>query len=169
MRSYLACVFALVLAVSLVSCGGSAQPQAFGKEDAQQITKLVQDFVAAYNAKDVEKVGTFFTPSATMMAANRSILSGVDSVKGFFKERFNVDGATDLKIDTLAIEGHGTLAYFAGAHSLYLKPAGGEERHDRGKVIWILKKLGGQWKFDRQMMSSDLPPAMPPPAQAPAK
>jgi len=169
MRSYLACVFALVLAVSLVSCGGSAQPQAFGKEDAQQITKLVQDFVAAYNAKDVEKVGTFFTPSATMMAANRSILSGVDSVKGFFKERFNVDGATDLKIDTLAIEGHGTLAYFAGSHSLNLKPAGGEERHDRGKVIWILKKLGGQWKFDRQMMSSDLPPAAPPPAQAPVK
>ncbi len=169
MRSYLACVVALVLAVSLASCVGPAKSQEFGNEDAQQITKLVQDFVAAYNAKDVEKVGTFFTPSATMMPANRSILSGMESVKGFYKERFTVDGATDLKIDTLAIEGHGPLAYFAGSHSLNLKPAGGEERHDRGKVIWILKKLGGQWKFDRQMMSSDLPPPVPPPAQAPAK
>ena len=170
MRSYLAGFFALVLAVNLGACGGSAPSQGFGKEDVQQINKLVQDFTAAYNAKDVEKVGSFFSASATIMPANRSILSGIESVKGFFKERFNVDGATDLKIDTLAVEGHGTLAYFAGQHSLNLKPEGKEPQHDRGKVIWILRKLGGQWKFDRQMMSSDLPPVVPAPAEpVPAK
>jgi len=162
MRKFLACSFAFVLAVTLGSCGGSAPSQEFGKEDIQQITKLVQDFVAAYNAKDVEKIGGLFSGSATLMPANRSILSGLESVKGFFNERLNVEGATDLQIETLAIEGHGPLAYFAGAHTLYLRPAGGEEQRARGKVIWIVKKLGGQWKFDRQMMSSDLPPVVPP-------
>jgi ketosteroid isomerase-like protein len=165
MRLRLPHLIALVLAVSVAACSGSAPSQAFGKEDAQQINKLVQDFIAAYNAKDVEKIGSLFSASATIMPANRSTLSGIESVKGFFRERLNVEGATDLKIETLTVEGHGPLAYFAGAHSLNLKPAAGEARHDRGKVIWILKKLGGQWRFDRQMMSSDLPPVVPAPSE----
>ncbi|GEM_PF-2163559 len=168
MRTFLALCFALVLAVTLGACGGSAPSQEFGKEDVQQIHALVQNFIAAYNAKDVEKIVTFFSPTATIMPANRSILGGTESVKGFFNERLNVEGAGDLEIETLAVEGHGPLAYFAGAHVLYLKPAGAEPQRDRGKVMWILKKLGGQWKFDRQMMSSDLPPMVPAP-EAPAK
>ena len=169
MRRYLACVFALVLACSLVSCGGSAPSQEFGKPDTTQINQLVKDFVAAYNAKDVEKVGTFFDASATLMPANRSTLNGVDAVKGYYKERFTVDGAGNLAIEMQSVEGHGPLAYFAGTFSLTLQPpAGGEPRRDRGKIIWILKKLGGQWRFDRQIMSSDLPPIVPPPP-APAK
>jgi len=169
MRSYLACVFALILAVGSVSCGGSAPSQEFGKEDSLQITKQVQDFTAAYNAKDVEKIGTFFSPAATLMPANRATLSGVETVKGFYKERFEVDGATDLEIQMQTIEGEGPLAYFAGTFSLNLKPANGPEGRDRGKIVWILKKLGGQWKFDRQIMSSDLPPVVPPAPEEPAK
>ena len=65
-------------------------------------------------------------------------------------------------------EGHGTLAYFAGTFSLDLKPEGGPERRDRGKVIWILRKLGGQWRFEYQIMSSDLPPPVVPAEPAPA-
>jgi len=61
-----------------------------------------------------------------------------------------------------SVQGHGPLAYFAGTFSLNLKPADGPERRDRGKVIWILRKLGTQWKFEYQMMSSDLPPVTPP-------
>jgi len=169
MRSYLACFFALVLAVGSVSCGGPAPSQEFGKEDSQQITKLLQDFTAAYNAKDVEKVGACFSPAATLMPANRATLSGVETVKGFYKERFEVDGATDLDIQVQTIEGEGPLAYLAGAFSLNLRPANGPEGRDRGKIVWILKKLGGQWKFDRQIMSSDLPPAVPPAPEEPAK
>ena len=170
MRSYLACIFALVLAVNLGACGGSAPSQEFGKADATQIAKMVQDFAEAYNAKDSEKVGSFFAGDASIMPANRSTLNGVESVKGYYKERFTVDGATDLAIEMQAVQGHGPLAYFAGTFSLNLKPAAGPERRDRGKVVWILRKLGGQWKFERQIMSSDLPPVVPPPAEpAPAK
>jgi ketosteroid isomerase-like protein len=162
MRKRLASLFALIAAVSLVACGGSAPTEQFGKADAEQIGQMVRDFVAAYNAKDVEKVGTYFAANASLMPANRAILNGVEAVKGFYKERFTVDGATDLAIQTLSVQGSGPLAYFAGTFSLNLKPATGAERHDRGKVIWIVRKLGGQWKFEYQIMSSDLPPVIPP-------
>ena len=162
MRLRLPHLIALVLAVSVAACGGSAPSQDFGKADAVQITKLVQDLAAAYNAKDVEKIGTFFSGNASVMPANRSTLNGVDAVKGFYKERVTTEGATNLAIETLSVQGQGTLAYFAGTFSLDLKPETGPQRHDRGKVIWILRKLGGQWRFEYQMMSSDLPPPEPP-------
>ena len=40
----------------LTGCGGSAPKDEFGRADAEQISKMVQDFTAAYNAKDVEKI-----------------------------------------------------------------------------------------------------------------
>jgi ketosteroid isomerase-like protein len=162
MRRGLALCVALGAALSLIACGGSAPTEQFGRSDAEQISKMVQDFVVAYNAKDVEKIGTYFTGNASLMPANRSTLNGVEAVKGFYKERVTTEGATNLAIQMLSVQGHGPLAYFAGTFSLDLKPADGTERHDRGKVIWILRKLGGQWRFEYQMMSSDLPPAVPP-------
>ena len=164
----LALCLALTAAVGFAACGGSAPSEEFGRADAEQISKMIQDFAAAYNAKDVEKVGSYFAGNASIMPANRSTLNGVEAVKGFYNERFNVDGATDLAIQMLSVNGHGPLAYFAGTFSLDLKPEGGPERRDRGKVIWILRKLGGQWRFEYQIMSSDLPPVVPP-APEPAK
>jgi ketosteroid isomerase-like protein len=161
MRKSLASLVALMMVFGLVACGGSAPTEQFGRADAEQISKMVQDFAAAYNAKDVEKIGSFFAGNASVMPANRSTLNGVDAVKGFYKERVTTDGATDLAIQMQSVQGHGPLAYFAGTFSLNLKPAGGVERHDRGKVIWILRKLGGQWRFEYQIMSSDLPPVVP--------
>jgi ketosteroid isomerase-like protein len=152
----------LGMALSLIGCGGSAPKDEFGRADAEQISKMVQDFAAAYNAKDVEKIGSYFAGNASLMPANRSTLTGVDAVKGFYQERVGFEGATNLAIQMLSVQGQGTLAYFAGTFSLDLKPEGGPDRRDRGKVIWILRKLGGQWRFEYQIMSSDLPPIVPP-------
>ena len=160
-RGFVMCVV-LGMALSLVGCGGGAPKDEFGRADAEQISTMVRDFTAAYNAKDVEKIGTYFSGNASLMPANRSTLNGVEAVKGFYKERVGLEGATNLAIEMLSVQGQGTLAYFAGTFSLDLKPEGGPERRDRGKVIWILRKLGGQWKFEYQIMSSDLPPAVPP-------
>ena len=162
MRKGLMVCVALGMALSLIGCGGAAPKDEFSRADAEQISKMVQEFAAAYNAKDVEKIGTYFAGNASLMPANRSTLNGVEAVKGFYKERVGLEGATNLAIQMLSVQGQGTLAYFAGTFSLDLKPEGGPERHDRGKVIWILRKLGGQWRFEYQIMSSDLPPAVPP-------
>jgi len=169
MRKSLASLVALMMVFGLVACGGSAPTEQFGRADAEQISTMVKEFAAAYNAKDVEKIGTFFSGNASLMPANRSTLNGLEAVKGFYKERVTTEGATDLAIVMQSVQGHGPLAYFAGTFSLNLKPTGGTERHDRGKVIWILRKLGGQWKFEYQIMSSDLPPVVPAEAAPAAK
>jgi ketosteroid isomerase-like protein len=161
-------LLALVMTVGLAACGGSAPSQEFGKPDVDQIKQVVQGFVAAYNARDVAKIGTFFSANAALMPANQATLRGIDAVKGWYELRLNDEGARDLAIEPLAVEGHGALAYVAGTFSLTLQPRDGPARHDRGKVIWIVRKYSTQWKFDWQIMSSDLPPAVPPPVP-PAK
>ncbi len=163
MRLRLARVLVVAVAVvGLAACATQAPSQEFGKQDAEQVRQMLQAFVAAYNAGDVAKVGTFFSANAAIMPPNRSTLHGVDSVKGFFEGRFKDEGATDLVIEVMAIEGHGPLGFVAGTFSLNLKGADGTKtQHDRGKIIWIIHKYAGQWKFEWQIMSSDLPPAAP--------
>jgi len=154
---FIQAVFALTIAVGLAACGNHHPSQTFGKEDVTQIRKMVQDFVAAYDAKDLAKVGTFYSANAALMPANRSTLRGVDAVKGYYEGRFQ-EGAANLVIEPLDVEGQGTLGYVAATFSFDIRSD--PPVHDRGKVLWIVRKLGGQWKFEYQIMSSDLPPGV---------
>jgi ketosteroid isomerase-like protein len=164
MRARFFGVLVMVAAIGLSACSTAPTTKEFGKADQDAIKKLVQDFVAAYNAKDLEKVGTFFSGNAALMPANRSTLRGVELVKTYYDERFK-NGATNLQIEPHDVSGHGPLGYFTGVFSLDLvPPGGGVPVRDRGKVLWIVHNYGGQWKFEYQIMSSDLPPAVPAPA-----
>jgi uncharacterized protein (TIGR02246 family) len=154
----------LLAALTAAGCSGGARSQEFGKADAEAIRAVIQDFVSAYNAKDAAKLMSHFAGNAVLMPPNASTLRGPDSIKGYFETRFNVDGATDLTIDPKDISGHGPLAYVSGDFSLALKPAGGQERRDRGKLLWILRNLSGRWLYEYTIWSSDLPPPAPAPA-----
>ena len=162
MRTTFGGLLALIIAIGLGACGGAAPQQEFGKQDVEQISQMVQGFVAAYNAKDVEKIGTFFSGNAALMPANQNTLRGVDPIKSWYEFRVKDEGAKDLAIEPLTVEGHGPLAYYAGTFSVnFQAPDGSAARHDRGKVLWIVRKFAGQWKFECQIMSSDLPPVVP--------
>lgn len=173
MRPRVARVLVLAAAISLAACATQTPSQEFVKQDVDQIKQMIQEFVAAYNAKDAAKIGTFFSANAALMPPNRSTLRGLDSVKSFYEGRWKDDGATDLAIETMAIDGHGPIGFVAGTFSLNLKGLDGTGTgHDRGKVVWIVHKYGGGWKFEWQIMSSDLPPATPaaaPPAKPAGK
>jgi ketosteroid isomerase-like protein len=162
MRTTLGGLLALIMTIGLVACGGGASQQEFGKQDVAQINQMVQGFVAAYNAKDVEKIGTFFAGTAALMPANQNTLRGVDPIKSWYEFRVKDQGAKDLAIEPLTVDGHGPLAYVAGTFSVNFEPTDGTAaRHDRGKVLWIVRKFAGQWKFECQIMSSDLAPVVP--------
>jgi ketosteroid isomerase-like protein len=168
MRLVLCRLLVLALVTGAAACGGHSSSQEFGKEDGAQIRQLMSDFVAAYNAKDVEKIGSLFSGNGIIMPPNRSTLRGVEMVKTYFEGRLNEEGATDLAFDEpLTIDGHGPLAYATNTYQLVLKPEGGTGERYRGKAITILRKLANQWRVDVMMMSSDLPPAAPPAAPEP--
>ncbi len=160
----------IVLALGVASCSGP-QVKEFGREDVAQIRQVVQDFVAAYNAKDAAKVATFYSGSAVLEPANASTVRGTESIVGYYEKRFTIDGATDLMIEPRDVQGQATLAYMNGTFSVNLRPEGKPEGHDRGKIMFILRNLAKTWKIEISIWNSDLPPAVPAekPAETPAK
>ncbi len=162
MNRRLLSAIAVVTAAVLTACAGGPSGTEFGKADADEIRTMVRDFVAAYNAKDVAKIATFFDANASLMPINRATLHGVEAVQDYYAGRVKDEGGTDLAIEPIAVEGHGSLGYVAASFTMAFRPPDGSaERHDRGKVIWIVRKLGGHWRFEYQIMSSDLPPVVP--------
>jgi uncharacterized protein (TIGR02246 family) len=148
---------ATIMAVALTACSAPAQDE-FDKADRDNITTLVQDFTNAYNAKDAAKTATFFTGGAGFMPPNASTIRGTEAIQAYFAGRFE-QGATDLLIEPKDIAGSGALAYATGNFSLRLAPAGGPDRRDRGKFLWVLRHLGGRWLMEYVIFSSDFPPA----------
>ena len=147
---------ASVMPFVLAACAAPTQRE-FSKADVGNIRTLVQEFITAYNAKDPAKVGTLLSGGAVMMPPNASTVRGTEAVQGYFASRF-AQGASDLVIEPKDISGAGPLAYASADYSLKMvPPAGGPERRDRGKLIWILRDFGGKWLrgvFDLQQRFS---------------
>lgn len=156
----LSLIAASVMAVAFAACSAPAQRE-FDKADRDRITKLVQEFVTAYNAKDAQKLTTLFSGGAGLMPPNASTLRGTESIHGYFVSRF-AQGASDLLIAPKDISGSGALAYASGEYSLKLAPAGGPERRDRGKFLWVLRDFSGKWLLEYLIFSSDFPAAPSP-------
>jgi ketosteroid isomerase-like protein len=89
------------------------------------------------------------------MPPNQPALKGRDPLKPFYNEMFG-RGAVNLKMDPGDVGGHGPIGFQNGSYTL----TAGDTR-DRGKFLIVLRKMGGNWKFEHSIWSSDLPPPAP--------
>ena len=80
------CVF--VLALGGGGCSQAGPPE-FGKADVDNINKMLQEYAAAYNAKDALKVSQMFTGAAVVMPPNSSTVRGQENVRDYYVKRFN--------------------------------------------------------------------------------
>ena len=145
---------ALVVASLTAACSGPARPE-FGKADIDALRKLSQDLVTGYNAKDPAKTAALFAGNGVLMPPNSSIVRGTDAIQTFYEKRFQ-QGATGLQITPEEITGQGELAYLSGSYEVRTAPAGGTEMRDRGKFLWVARKMQPGWRWEYQMWSSDL-------------
>jgi ketosteroid isomerase-like protein len=139
----------------MAACGGSAEPQ-FSVSETNVIRQRTSDFAAAFNGKDIDKIIGFYSPETVFMPPNSPALRGRDSLGGFYKDLY-AQGATELKMDSTTVGGHGPLAYESGTYSLNRRPPSGAHTRDRGKYMFIWRNINGQWLIENTMWSSDLP------------
>jgi uncharacterized protein (TIGR02246 family) len=146
-------VFMLVMTVGLAGCSAPARDE-FNQADRDAITKVVQNLIVVYNAKDAAKVASLFSENGAVMPPNASTVRGTANVRAYYDKRF-AQGATDLKLEPGDIVGTGALAYATGDYWLNMAPPGGTVRRDRGKFLFILREFNGKWLLERLMFSSD--------------
>lgn len=144
--------------VCLVSACSTATPgEEFGMKDQAAIRERSEAFTKAFNTKDATPLLAVYTENATFMPPNQPVLRGKDAMKMFYDDLFKA-GASNLKLDVAEVSGHGPLAYQSGSYEMDLKPAGGPTDHDRGKYLFIARKMNGTWRYEYMVWNSDLPP-----------
>ena len=149
----------LLAVVSLAAAGCStAKPgEEFGMKDQQQIRERTDAFVKAFNEKDVTQVLAIYAENSTFMPPNQPVIRGRDALKTFYDDLFK-SGATNLKLSVTEVSGHGPLAYQSGSYEMDVKPASGSVTHDRGKYLFVLRRLADTWRYEYTLWNSDLLP-----------
>jgi uncharacterized protein (TIGR02246 family) len=152
---------AVAAAVAAVASGCAAKTEPmFTPADASTIRQRTQDFEAAFNTKDPDKVAAFYPAESVLMPPNAPTVRGRDGIRDFFKELYAL-GGTDLEMETRDVRGHGTMAYESGTYSMNRRPSSGGATRDRGKYMLIWRNQNGTWTIESTIWSSDLPQAVP--------
>jgi ketosteroid isomerase-like protein len=145
----------VAVAVTAAACGGSAQQQ-FTAKDQASIRAKNESLVQAFNAKQVPQITDLYAENITFMPPNRPIIRGKDLLKGFYEELVNSSDSLKLTVDE--VSGSGPIAYQTGTYEMERKSAKGAPEHDRGKYLFVLRNLAGNWRYEYAMWNSDLPP-----------
>jgi uncharacterized protein (TIGR02246 family) len=150
-------VLILLGVVCLASaCTAGAPGDEFGLKDQAAIREKTAAFAKAFNTKAVGQVLDVYTENATFMPPNQPVLRGKEAMKSFYDDLMK-SGATNLKIDVGEVSGHGPLAYQSGTYEMDIKPSNGQADRDRGKYLFIARKLNNIWRYEYMVWNSDLP------------
>jgi ketosteroid isomerase-like protein len=136
----------------------SADTEAFTKADTEAIRSRSQALVTAFNGKQLDAIVELYGDSSVFMPPNAPVLRGREPLREFYQDL--IGRATNLRLETEDVAGAGPLAYESGTY--YLNYQDGAVR-DRGKYVFVWRKLSNTWRMEKAIWSSDLPP------QAPAK
>jgi ketosteroid isomerase-like protein len=151
------CLMLLVIAATTAAagCAGREEPR-FGVSETKVIRQRTADFAAAFNAKETDKVLSFYSSEIVFMPPNSPILRGKDALRKFYDDLYG-EGATELRMESVDVGGHGPLAYESGTFSINRRPPTGPHTRDRGKYLFIWRNTNGRWLNEYTMWSSDLP------------
>jgi ketosteroid isomerase-like protein len=140
---------ALALTLGVGACSGPVEP-AFGKADSDAIRQGTADLTAGINSKNVDQILKLYTDNSVFMPPNAPLLRGLEPLRSFYTDL--VSKVTEMKLEPGDIAGHGPIAYESGSYSMNL----GTTR-DRGKFLFVLRNMGGNWRLEYTSWSSDFP------------
>jgi ketosteroid isomerase-like protein len=151
-------ILTAVAAAALTAACSQAAETAFGQQDAARIRQRAQEYAQAFNAKDMQRMLSYYSGETVFMPPNAPTVRGSEAVAHFYKRMFD-EGAGELALESKDVGGHGSLAFESGTFSLTRRPSSGQETRDRGKYmfIWRFNRAQNTWLIDYTIWSSDLP------------
>ena len=150
-------IAALALTVFVSACATGAKEQQFTMADQEAIRKKSAELAAAFNAKQVDKLLEFYAENSVFMPPNAPLMRGREPLKSFYTNMIQ-RGATNLTLEPEEVSGYGPIAYEAGTYSVSFDKG----ERDRGKYLLVLRNMGGTWRAEKTIWSSDLPPSNQP-------
>ena len=149
-----------VVCLAAIACSAAKPGEEFGMKDQAAIRQRTEAYVKSFNDKNVADVLTIYADNSVFMPPNQPVIRGKDALKTFYDDLFK-SGASNLKLDLAEVSGHGPLAYASGSYEMDLKPASGPATRDRGKFLFVLRRMAETWRYEYTVWNSDLPIAHP--------
>ena len=110
-------------------------------------------FMAAFSRGDAAGTAALYTERGQLLPPNGDFIAGKQAIQMFWQGAMNM-GIQAVKLETVEVEGSGTIAHEVGRYTL--QGAGGQVL-DTGKYVVIWQHEGGQWKLHRDIWNSNRP------------
>lgn len=158
-------ILILVLTLALAGCSApaeKAEPEktADPQADKAAVDKLRDDFMAAFNAGDADKIGELYSEDAVAMGGDRPTLQGRAAIVENNKQMFT-QFSTKIAITPLQTKTSGDLAYDQGTYTMEMTPKapGGKPAMEEGRYVVVLHREGTVWKVIADIDNKNPPPA----------
>lgn len=136
-------------------CGGA--PRVDAAREADTIRALGRAWLAADEARDVERAVSFYADDAVELASNTPVVVGKQAIRDWYQSWLpDTNSSITFATSTVDVSAAGDVAYERGSYRFVTTtPAGRDE--DIGKYLTVWKKVAGEWKVAADMANSDRP------------
>jgi uncharacterized protein (TIGR02246 family) len=146
-----------VLASLLVMGGCTRAPAADVASDAEAIRALSRSWLAADQARDVERAVSFYADDAVELASNTPLVVGKEAIRSWYRSWLPLPNVhITFATVTVQVGKAGDLAYERGTYEFTTETPKGVDV-DKGKYLTVWQKIGGVWKVAADMANSDRP------------
>ena len=137
------------------ACGLSAQQSAHAKDEAA-LRSADAAWTQAAEAKDLDKLVSFYAEDASVLPFNAPIARSKDEIRRLWSNLISSPGFhlhfAPTKID---LSRNADMAYEIGAFELKMNDAQGNATTTPGKYVVVWKKQGKQWKAAADIFNTD--------------
>jgi len=142
--------------VAFIGCDRT--PAVDTRAEADAIRDLDRQWQAAVDARDFDKILSFYAPDAVEMSANAPIIVGREAIGKWFESWLtDTTVSNTFAPEVIEVAASGDLAYDRGTYRFTQHTPKGRVE-DLGKYLLIWKKINGQWKALADISNSDKAP-----------
>jgi uncharacterized protein (TIGR02246 family) len=126
--------------------------------DAEALSAINDDFLAAMNSADVSAFVALGTDDCVVMPPNAPAVAGKEAMRQYFQASFGQFTVKETReIVDYKVAGEWAFVRGVWTNTLTAK-TGGDPTADKGKDLWVLRRQSdGSWKIYCGIYNSDLP------------
>jgi len=147
------------LACVLLSCAPTSDNSGSAASgDPAVVSKVRDEFIAAFNSADAAKVASLYAPDAVVMPSHQHAITGRDGIENYNKMFFEMFTAT-INISPVETKVFGDRGLDRGTYTIQMTPkAGGSPIMDEGKYLVLLQRQAdGSWKLTHDIDNTSIP------------
>ena len=134
---------------------GAPSTRGAGAADLAAIARLHDEYVAAHNAADIDRMMALFTDDAVLMPTDEPTLTGKKAIGEHYQEFFD-QTPSEITLEPVETRVAGDWAFERVELTVTVPGARGKVLLAKAKYLWILQRQpDGSWKIGRAIYNLD--------------